>query len=313
MPAICRSDEMNDFMKSRSSVDRLNNNGYFFVAPFVIVMLIFSIYPVIRTIGLSFTGYKGYGAEEFTELDNYFRVFKDKLFWKAFGNTLKIWIPNIIVQMGFALALTLIFSDVKYKIKGLGIFRAVYYLPNLISVTSVSFLFKSLLDWKYGSVNQLLMTLKITDEQINWLGQPETAQMAVSLIGAWMWYGSTFIMLMAGVQGISKDYFEAAVVDGAGRWTIFRKITLPLLKPVMLYVIVTSLIGGLQIFELPYLISGTKGDPQRSLTTAVSYIYNTAFTNHQFGYASAMAFVLFVIIAAASMAAFRIMNSKDNK
>ena len=117
---------------------------------------------------------------------------------------------NIILQLGLAFLLTVIFSDIKYKIRGLGIFRAVYYLPNLIAATSVAFLFKTLLDWKYGSFNQLLLTLGVAKEQINWLGSTSTAPYVISVIGAWMWFGNSFIMLMAGVQGIPTDYFEAA-------------------------------------------------------------------------------------------------------
>ena len=146
----------------------LNRMAYLFVLPFVIVFLTFSVYPVFRTLYLSFTSYKGFGDAKWAGLANYIRVFKDKFFWKALGNTVKIWGVNIILQLGLAFLLTVIFSDIKYKIRGLGIFRAVYYLPNLIAATSVAFLFKTLLDWKYGSFNQLLLTLGVAKEQINW-------------------------------------------------------------------------------------------------------------------------------------------------
>ena len=208
----------------------LNRMAYLFVLPFVIVFLTFSVYPVFRTLYLSFTSYKGFGDAKWAGLANYIRVFKDKFFWKALGNTVKIWGVNIILQLGLAFLLTVIFSDIKYKIRGLGIFRAVYYLPNLIAATSVAFLFKTLLDWKYGSFNQLLLTLGVAKEQINWLGSTSTAPYVISVIGAWMWFGNSFIMLMAGVQGIPTDYFEAAAIDGAGRWKVFAKITIPLLR-----------------------------------------------------------------------------------
>ncbi len=153
----------------------LNRMAYLFVLPFVIVFLTFSVYPVFRTLYLSFTSYKGFGDAKWAGLANYIRVFKDKFFWKSLGNTVKIWGVNIILQLGLAFLLTVIFSDIKYKIRGLGIFRAVYYLPNLIAATSVAFLFKTLLDWKYGSFNQLLLTLGVAKEQINWLGSTSTA------------------------------------------------------------------------------------------------------------------------------------------
>ena len=165
---------------------------------------------------------------------------------------------------------------------GLPVFRVLYYLPNLIAATSVAFLFKTLLDWKYGTFNQMLLAIGVIDQQINWLGQRSTAWAVVSVIQAWMWFGNSFIMLMAGVQGIPQDYFEAAAIDGAGRWKTFGKITLPLLRPILLYVAVTSLIGGLQLFDLPFLINGvagasTAGEPGGTLQTVVMYMYKFGF------------------------------------
>lgn len=286
--------------------------GLFFCLPFVIIFLIFSVYPVFRTLQMSFMNYKGFGAETFVWFDNYKRAFADKYFWSAFLNTLKIWGVNIVLQLGLAFLLTIIFNDMKYRMKGMSVFRALFYLPNLIACTSVAFLFKTLLDWQYGSVNQLLMKMNIISAPINWLeGNEFTAQMVVGVVGAWMWFGNSFIMLMAGVQGIDRSYFEAAMIDGAGRWRIFANITMPLLRPIMLYVAVTSLIGGLQLFDLPYLMSGTQGKPGRSLFTAVFYFYDMAFNKRQMGYAAALAFVLFLIIAVFCGIAFKLMNKKE--
>lgn len=252
----------------------IESTGYFFVAPFVIAFIIFSVYPVLRTFYLSFTDYKGFGEAALTGGVNYLRVLQDKFFWKSLWNTAKIWSVNIVLQLGIALALTIIFSDIKYKIRGLAVFRALYYLPNLIAATSVAFLFKTLLDWRYGTLNQILVGSGAVGSPINWLGSTATAPYVISVISAWMWFGNSFIMLMAGVQGISKDYFEAAAIDGAGRMKIFTRITLPLLKPIMLYVGITSLIGGLQMFDLPFLISGgTAGNPNGSTQTVVMYLY----------------------------------------
>lgn len=292
------------------------NRGYWgalFCLPFVIVFLTFSLYPVLRTFYLSFTTYKGFGQPVFTDLDNYSRALSDPLFKDAFINTLKMWGLNIVLQLGLALLLTMIFADLKYRMKGLSIFRALFYLPNLVACSSVAFLFKNLLDWHYGSFNQVLLKLGIVSAPVNWMGVSTNAQIVVGVIGAWMWFGNSFIVLMAGVQGINRDYFEAAMLDGAGRWTVFGKITLPLLKPIMIYVAVTSLIGGLQLFDIPYLMSGTKGDPGRSLYTAVFYLFNMAFANRQMGYAAALAFVLFVIIALFSFVAFRVIRGKEKE
>lgn len=293
--------------KKSKGIKNRDNMGWLFIAPFLIVFLTFSIYPVFRTLYLSFTDYSGFNVPTWVGLSNYTRVFKDKLFWEAFGNTLKIWGINIVLQLGIAFLLTIVFSDIKYRMKGLSVFRALFYLPNLIAATSVAFLFKTLLDWKFGSVNQILTGLGITETPVDWLGTPALLRTVVGVIGAWMWFGNSFIMLMAGVQGINGDYFEAASIDGAGRWTIFAKITLPLLKPILLYVAITSLIGGLQIFDIPYLVSLGNQKMTRSVNTAVMHLYNMAFKNRQIGYAGALAFILFFIIAICSVVVYRLM------
>lgn len=291
----------------------LNNIAYLFVLPFVIVFLVFNVYPVLRTLFLSFTNYRGFGEAVWNGISNYTRVLGDKFFWRSLWNTVKMWGLNIVLQLGLAFLLTIVFSDVKYRMRGLGFFRAVFYLPNLISATSVAFLFKTLLDWKYGSFNQMLMSLGIIDSQVNWLGSSSVAPWVISVIQTWMWFGNSFIMLMAGVQGISRDYFEAAAIDGAGRWTTFGKITLPLLKPIMLYVFITSLIGGLQLFDLPFLISGgTAGIPSGSLQTSVMYLYKFGFETGQVGYASAIAYTLFGIILIVSLIQFKTLGKEDD-
>ena len=303
----------------KKSIKNYNRAGYLFVLPFVIVFLIFNVYPVLRTLYLSFTNAKiaGVGKIQWVWFDNYIRVITDKFFWRALGNTLRIWGVNIVLQLGLAFLLTIIFSDIKYKIKGLGIFRVIYYLPNLLAATSVAFLFKTLLDWRYGTFNQIIyQVFKFFGKSYNpidWLGTAAHAGSTIAVISAWMWFGNSFIMLMAGVQGISKDYFEAAAIDGAGRWTVFGKITLPLLKPILLYVAITSLIGGLQMFDLPYLMADKASASYNSVQTAVMYLYKFGFETGttQTGYASAIAYILFLIILTVSVVQFKLFNKED--
>lgn len=303
----------------KKSIKNYNRAGYLFVLPFVIVFLIFNVYPVLRTLYLSFTNAKiaGVGKIQWVWFDNYIRVITDKFFWRALGNTLRIWGVNIVLQLGLAFLLTIIFSDIKYRIKGLGIFRVIYYLPNLIAATSVAFLFKTLLDWRYGTFNQIIyQVFKFFGKSYNpidWLGTAAHAGSTIAVISAWMWFGNSFIMLMAGVQGISKDYFEAAAIDGAGRWTVFGKITLPLLKPILLYVAITSLIGGLQMFDLPYLMADKASASYNSVQTAVMYLYKFGFETGttQTGYASAIAYILFLIILTVSVVQFKLFNKED--
>ena len=303
----------------KKSIKNYNRAGYLFVLPFVIVFLIFNVYPVLRTLYLSFTNAQiaGVGKIQWVWFDNYIRVITDKFFWRALGNTLRIWGVNIVLQLGLAFLLTIIFSDIKYKIQGLGIFRVIYYLPNLIAATSVAFLFKTLLDWRYGTFNQIIyQVFKFFGKSYNpidWLGTAAHAGSTIAVISAWMWFGNSFIMLMAGVQGISKDYFEAAAIDGAGRWTVFGKITLPLLKPILLYVAITSLIGGLQMFDLPYLMADKASASYNSVQTAVMYLYKFGFETGttQTGYASAIAYILFLIILTVSVVQFKLFNKED--
>lgn len=306
--------------KKAKQIKDYNRAGYLFVLPFVVVFLIFNVYPVLRTLFLSFTNTKiaGVGQADWVWFDNYVRVLTDKFFWRALWNTVRIWGVNIILQLGLAFILMMIFSDVKYKMKGLGIFRVIYYLPNLIAATSVAFLFKTLLDWRYGTFNQIIYGIYQlfgkSYNPIDWLGTAANAGNTIAVIQTWVWFGNSFIMLMAGVQGISKDYFEAAAIDGAGRWTVFRKITLPLIRPIMLYVAITSLIGGLQMFDLPYLMSDKASASYNSVQTVVMYLYKFGFETGttQTGYASAIAYVIFLIILSVSVLQLKIFNKKED-
>lgn len=305
--------------KKKKGMKNYNNVGYLFVAPFVIVFLIFNVYPVLRTLYLSFTNTKiaGIGNASWVWFDNYVRVITDKFFWRALWNTVRIWGVNIVLQLGIAFLLMVVFSDIKYKMKGLGIFRVVYYLPNLIAATSVAFLFKTLLDWRYGTFNQIINQIYklfgMSYNPVDWLGTAANAGNTIAVIQTWMWFGNSFIMLMAGVQGISRDYFEAAAIDGAGRWTVFGKITLPLIKPILLYVAITSLIGGLQMFDLPYLMSDKASASYNSVQTVVMYLYKFGFETGttQVGYASAIAYMLFLIILSVSVVQFKLFNGKE--
>ncbi|MCA1059961.1 sugar ABC transporter permease [Rossellomorea aquimaris] len=292
---------------------KVDRYGYLFIAPFWIIFLIFSIYPVALTFYYSFTNYSGSGTAEVVGLANYTRLLTDSYFVEAFFNTWKIWGVNFALQIGLALILALIFSDMRMKLKGLAFFRSIFYLPNLITISSVALLFGILLDWQHGSLNMILLNIGLISEPINWLNEPATAQLSVSLILTWMWFGHSFIVVMAGVSGISKDYYEAALIDGANRWQTFTKITIPLLKPILLYIMITSLIGGLQLFDLPMLLTDGIGSPDGSLNTMVLYLYNQAFKFNNYGYASAVAYGLFVITLIFSAIVFKGMYGNERK
>jgi multiple sugar transport system permease protein len=293
-----------------------SNNAYLYIAPFVIVFLTFNIYPILLTFYFSLTSYSGMGGIEnatFIGVDNYLRLAQDNYFVESLFNTLIIWGTGFIFQIAIALGLALIFSDIQLKIRGIGFFRTLFYLPNIITVASVALLFSLVLDWNYGALNQMLLDLNIIKQPINWLSNAVYSRGAVSAINTWMWFGQTFIILLAGITGISTDYLEAALIDGANWWQRFRYITLPQLKPIMLYVMITSLIGGLQMFDLPMLLTDGMGAPRGALNTMVLYLYNQAFKYNNFGYASAIAYGLFLITVVFSIIIFRTMYSKADK
>lgn len=295
---------------------RRNLFGYVFIAPFFIVYAIFGIYPVLLSFYLSFTNYRGVGtpySADIIGVANYTRLLQDSYFLDAFINTWKIWGINIILQLSIALFLAILFSDQRLKLKGVSFFRALFYLPNLITISSIALLFSYILDWQHGPLNMILLQIGIISKPVNWLGQPVIAQLSVSLILTWLWFGHTFIIIFAGVQGISKDYFDAAMVDGANRRKLFTHVTIPLLKPILIYVTITSLIGGLQLFELPLLITAGNGSPEGSLMTMVYYLYNKAFKYYDVGYAAAVAYGLFIIILVFALIIYRSMFRSEKE
>ena len=264
------------------------------------VFLVFHLYPILHSLYLSFAQYDGFTAPQIVGLTNYQRLVGDQLFWQALSNTLRIWLPNIALQLGLALYFAVIFTNRRPRVRGVKFYRAVFYFPNLVTMASIALLFSVILDWQHGALNQMLFGAERSD-YINWLAHPPRAQFIIALLQTWIWFGYTLIILMAGIQGIPQSYYESAVVEGAGNGTIFRRITLPLIRPIMGFVIITSIIGGLQIFDVPYVITAGGGGRGRSLVTAVMFMYRRAFQVSQFGYAAAVAWMLFVITVIASL------------
>lgn len=247
----------------------------------------------------------------FVGFDNYKDLINDKTFWKSVGNTWKIWLMNFIPQLIFGLVLAILLTQ--YKIKGAGFFRAVFYLPNLITVASMGVLFLALFDWQTGSVNNALVDLGILKEKVNWMSSPSFAQGITAFIQWLMWFGYSSILLTAGIAAIPDEVIESSVIDGANAWKRLTKITLPLLKPTMLYVMVTSLIGGMQIFDIPMTLTKGSGEPSKSLMTMVLYLYNMAFKNNDLPYGATISYGIFVIIIFFSLIFFKVIYGKEEK
>lgn len=288
---------------------RKDNHGYLFVAPFFIALAVFVVYPIIFSFFLSFHKWDGSLAPmQYVGLNNFKNLAHDPYFLKSIGNTWIMWIVNVIPQMTFGLVLAVILTD--KRLKGKAFFRWIYYLPNLVTMASVGVLFFFLLDWQTGSINMLLIKLGLIKEPVNWLQSIGCTRGAVSFTLWWMWFGYTMIIFMAGIKAIPEELFEAARVDGANKWQVFWKITLPSLRPTMLYQVVTTLIGGMTMFDVPYVLTGGNGAPQASALTMVMYLYNTAFQNYNFGYGAAIGVGLFIMIAVFVAIAFKLMTKR---
>ena len=274
--------------------------GFLFVLPYIIVFLIFQLYPIIYTFFLSMEDGATAG---FIGLKNYQRLAVAEVFWKSVGNTWIIWLGCIIPQIISALVLAVLLCQ--YKLKGANVFQAMFYLPNLVTAASIGILFSVLLDWQTGTVNKILLSMNLINEPVKWMGNPVFARGLTSLIQWWMWFGHSTIILTAGIKAISTDVIEAAVVDGSNSRQRFFYITMPLIRPTLLYVAVTSLIGGMQIFDIPMALTGGTGEPQKSLMTMVLYLYNTAFKNKNYAYGATVSYGLFIIILIVSVLLFQ--------
>jgi len=290
--------------------------GYIFSLPFIITFLIFSLYPTIFTAILGFTNSKGLGNTNFRILTedpfrNFVLVLNNQSFLTSLQNTAVIWISNFIPQMLMALLLAAWFTSQRNKLKGEGFFKVVFYMPNIITAASIAVLFATMFGYPVGPVNDLLVKLGLVDGKVYFYIDKIMSRGIIAFIQFWMWYGYTMLILIAGVKGINPQIFEAAEIDGATGAQAFFRITLPNLKTILLYVLVTSLIGGLNIFDIPRLLVPYSGPDNATLTTSV-FIYNQAFSGSYFwNRAAAASMILFVIIAVCSGILFYVMRDKD--
>lgn len=284
-------------MAKKGAHDRLNMYGYLFVLPFVVVFLVFNLWPTIYTFLLSIGDMRGLKTSfSLIGLDNFAKLVKDANFWGAVGNTFIIWGLNFAPQLGIALLLAIWLTDVKLHLKGKNLFRALFYLPNLLMATSVALLFRSLFADPIGPVNQFLMKIGVLSEVFKFYRSPTATRLIVAFIQWWMWCGQTLILLMAAITSISPSLYEAAVIDGANEWQCTWHITIPQLRPMMFYLLITSMVGGMQMFDIPFLLTDMHGGPQFKIRTASVYMYNIAFQGrNDYSYAAAISIGMFII------------------
>ena len=288
--------------------------GYIFILPFFVIYFIFSLIPLFDTVRYSFFEYFRSGIKQigpnFVGLANYVSLLHSDML-KYGLNTLILWVIGFVPQIVVALVLACWFTDARLKLHGKQFFKVVIYLPNLIMASAFAMLFFTLFS-DGGPINEMLMQIGILKEPYQFLTNVWSTRGLVALMNFLMWFGNTTILLMAGMMGIDTSLFEAAEVDGATSTQVFFKITLPLLKPILIYVMITSLIGGLQMFDVPQILTNGKGDPMRSSMTLIMYLNNHLYSKN-YGMSGALSVMLFIITGILSLIVFKFSNGKQDK
>ncbi|MDO4197534.1 MAG: sugar ABC transporter permease [Erysipelotrichaceae bacterium] len=292
--------------------------GYIFIVPFFIVYFIFTLYPQILTFYNSFfenymDGLSHVGPN-FVGFDNYIKLFSPDAtgsitIIKYFGNTMILWILGAIPQFLIALLLALLFTSTRLNIKFQGFFKAVIYLPNLIMAAAFAMLIFGLFG-NTGPINKIMVdSFGLTP--FDFLAQKISVRGLIALMNFLMWFGNTTILLMAGIQSIDEALFESARIDGASSTHVFFDITIPLLKPIMVYVAITSMIGGMQMYDVPQVLTNGYGMPDNTSTTMVMLLNKYLNPSRNYGMAGTISVVLFIITAILSLIVFRVNSRKD--
>jgi multiple sugar transport system permease protein len=284
--------------------------GYFFIAPFFLVYLIFHLIPLGSTIYNSFfenfrSGLTQVGPT-FIGLQNYVTLFQNGELPKYALNTLIIWMMGFVPQIVVAMLLAVWFTSYRLKLKGQRFFKTVIYMPNLIMASAFAMLF-FLLFSAVGPVNQLLQETGIISEPLRMVESTALTRGLVALMNFLMWFGNTTIVLMAGIMGIDQSMFDAAQVDGAKPRQVFYRVTLPMLKPIVLYVVITCLIGGIQMFDVPQVLTNFTGEPNRTVMTLVMYL-NKHLQSKNLGMGGAVSVLIFLVTAVLSVIVYQSMT-----
>ena len=286
--------------------------GYIFILPFFASFFIFSLIPLVDTIRYSFYEYYRSGIKEigpnFIGMANYASLIQSDVL-KYAGNTLILWLIGFIPQIVIALTLASWFVDVRMKIRCQQFFKVVIYLPNLIMASAFAMLFFTLFS-KTGPVNSILMSLGVISEVIDFMRTAFGVRSLVGTMNFLMWFGNTTIMLMAAIMGISPDIFEASEIDGCNSTQRFFRITLPLIRPILAYTLITSIIGGLQMFDVPQILTNGQGNPDRTSMTLIMFL-NSHLRSKNYGMAGALSVYLFIVSGILCFIVYKITNDDD--
>lgn len=297
----------------KGKVVRYNKWGYIFLIPFITVYLIFQFIPLVSTIYNSFfenyrSGLTQIGPN-FIGFENYKTLFTNGDLLTYTQNTLIMWVMGFVPQIIVSLLLGAWFSNPSLRLKGQRFFKTVIYLPNLIMASAFAMLFFTLFS-DGGPINAMLMQMGILDQPYKFMSNIWSTRTLIAFMNFIMWFGNTTILLMAGMMGIDTSLFEAAEVDGATSTQVFFKITLPLLRPILIYVMITSLIGGLQMFDVPQILTNATGDPMRSTMTLIMYL-NKHLYSKNYGLGGALSVMLFIITGILSMIVYKFSDNKE--
>ncbi len=262
---------------------------YLLVSPYIIYVVVFVLFPVIFSFILTFHKWNIIAPMKFIGVDNYSRLFKDRLFWQSIINTLKFLLLHIPLQLVIALSLAVLLNQ---KIRAAAFFRASFFMPVIVSGVVVTILWQQLLGYDFGIINRLLASAGL--EKTGWLVDPDIAIYSIAVMATWKNVGLYVILFLVGLQTVPTQYYEAARLEGANRWQQFRHITLPMINPTIFMVVILSTIGGFSLFIEPYIMTG--GGPLNQTMSAVLYIYKQAFQYYNMGYSATLGFFYAVMI-----------------
>lgn len=301
-------------MKQKNKKVNYSKWGYIFILPFFLTFFIFSFIPLVDTIRYSFFQYFRSGLKwigpNFVGLENYKSLLQSDMLRYA-GNTFILWIIGFVPQIVISLLLASWFVDARLKIKGQQFFKVVIYMPNLIMASAFAMLFFALFSLK-GPINSILISWGVITETtpIDFMGTALGTRSLVGVMNFLMWFGNTTIMLMAAIMGISPDIFEASEIDGCNSFQRFFRITLPLIRPILAYTLITSIIGGLQMFDVPQILTNGAGSPNRTSYTLIMFL-NDHLKSKNYGMAGALSVYLFVVSGILCYITYKITNDDD--
>lgn len=277
---------------------------YLFISPFFILFLIFGLFPILFSLYLSFHSWSGLGEMSFVGLAQFQYLVTEPVFWQSVGNTFAIWFLSSVPMLFFALVIAFLLNLPNLRMRGT--YRTMFFITNVTSIVAVAIIFETIFSNQYGLLNYVLSLIGIGS--LEWMNSSFLIKVVIASMVVWRFVGYNAIIYLAGLQSIPKSLYEAAVIDGANKIQIFFRITIPLLRPIILFTVIMTTIGSMQIFTEPEVLLGVSGGVGGAGMTMTLYMYNEGFINSNFGYASAVSWMMFIIIGLFSIINWKIVQ-----